>query len=185
MYPKLACKPLTRLFNKTFNARVNTTALHSSLLRFKIKSGRTGRFEKGDIPFNKGLKGQGFSPQTQFKKGNVPAGTHQVGTERKRSDGYVWVKIAEPRTWREKHVLLYESVHGKVKKGHAVIFLDQNPDNINIDNLKMVERRLLLRLNKNGYKKTPEPLKSSVLAFSELEVQIHKSEKQATRSTGY
>lgn len=38
--------------------------------------------------------------------------TKPVGTERKRADGYIWVKIAEPNTWKEKHVLLYESVHG-------------------------------------------------------------------------
>lgn len=184
-YQTLTCEPLTRLFNKTFQATVSAKAMHCTLLRYKIKCGRTGRFEKGQVPFNKGMKGIHLSPESEFKKGNIPVNTKPVGTERKRADGYIWVKIAEPNTWKEKHVLLYESVHGKVEKGHTIIFIDQDPDNITIENIKKIERRLLLKLNINGYKKAPYSLKSTVLALSELEVQIHKSEKQATRSTGY
>jgi hypothetical protein len=172
LYPQMPCKPLTRLFNETFRADITSTAMHGTLLRYKIASGRTGRFEKGLTPYNKGMTGLRHSPATEFKKGSVPASTRPVGSEQYRSDGYIWVKIAEPRTWRQKHVFLWEQHHGHRPPGHAIIFKDQNRENISLDNLLLVDRKLLLRINKNNYAKMPDPIKPSVIAYSKLELKI-------------
>lgn len=173
-YPRFAQPLLTRLFNRRFNARVTDGAIKALLARHKITCGRTGRFEKNRIPYNKDMKGLRHSPATEFKPGNKPHNTLPVGQERLRSDGYIWVKIAEPNKWREKHVLLWEYIHGPVPPKHVVIFIDQNPANIAPDNLKLVKRSVLLRLNANNYKKTPASIKPAVLALSELEVGIYE-----------
>ncbi len=38
-----------------------------------------GQFEKGHIPWNKGIKGLHLSPSTEFKKGHLPANTKYDG----------------------------------------------------------------------------------------------------------
>lgn len=171
--PELPLSKLTKKFNHRFDTNLKKTTISGTLFRNNIKSNRTGYFKPKEIPWNKGKKGLHLSPSTEFKKGSTPANTKPVGSEFRRIDGYIWVKIAEPRAWREKHVLLWESVNGPRPKGHSIIFIDQNPDNIVIENLKAVSRRLLLRLNLNKYKAVAEPLKPTVMALSELEIAVN------------
>jgi hypothetical protein len=87
------------------------------------------------------------SPATEFKKGHIPHTWKPVGSESIRSDGYTWVKIAEPHKWREKHVLIWEAANGKVPKGHAILFADGNSQNITLENMLLVSRAQLVRLN--------------------------------------
>lgn len=54
----------------------------------------TGRFLKGMIPWNKGLKGwHKVQPKNLFKKGNLPKQTRPEGSERINKDGFTEVKI--------------------------------------------------------------------------------------------
>lgn len=86
-------------------------------------TGRSGRFEKGMTPANKGRK-MPFHPntaRTQFKPGNRPHNTRWAGHERLSRDGYVEISIEEtnPHTGFErryvlKHRHLWERLHGPV-----------------------------------------------------------------------
>ena len=89
--------------------------------------GTATRFKKGYVPANKGKHDPkyGYEP-TQFKKGHRPKNAKPIGTESLRSDGYVWVKVSEPRTWREKHRIIWEEANGQIPKGHVVLFADGN-----------------------------------------------------------
>lgn len=115
---------------------------------YRSASGRPARFTDGHTPWNKGLKGvcQG-GVATQFKKGSRPNTWVPVGSERISKDGYYEVKTAEPRTWQYKHRLIWEAAHGPVPAGHAIIFADGSPTNLELDNLVLVTRRELLVLN--------------------------------------
>lgn len=133
---------MTELVNKTFGTDYTKSQIRSYYKNHKLNSGVTGRFEKGHIPANKGRKGYCHprSVKTQFKKGNIPVNHRSIGSERKDKDGYIRVKVAEPKTWKLKHRLLWEENKGPIPKGYIVIFKDGNKENINLENLALVSR---------------------------------------------
>ena len=89
------------------------------------------------------------APQTFFKPGHRPKNTLSVGTVMMKADGYIWEKIAEPRKWKPKHVLVWESVNGPKPKDSVIIFLDQDRTNLDLNNLMCVKRKELVRINQN------------------------------------
>lgn len=102
-------------------------------------------------PWNKGKKGVTCGgKETQFGKGRKPWNYRPVGSERTNVDGYVEIKIADPKTWKAKHVLLWEAAHGPIPKGHVVIFADGNKQNVTLENLLLLSRRELAVMNKKG-----------------------------------
>lgn len=145
-------KELTVKFNKTYGTNLSYKALAATGKRYGIKSGRTGRFSKGHIPFNKGKKGISYPGMeaTQFKKGNRPHTWMPIGSERVTPDGYVQIKIQDgnkQKNWKGKHILLWEAANGPVPKGRVVIFGDGNKRNFDLDNLILITRKQLVRLN--------------------------------------
>ena len=124
-----------------------------------LNTGRTGSFEKGHVPANKGKK----MPKelyekvkaTMFKEGSIPANTMPIGTEKMLADGYIWIKVndlpkAKYKNWIQKHRVVYEKHYGKIPEGHVVIFLDRNRENFDSENLAAIKRSELARLNKQG-----------------------------------
>ena len=120
----------------------------------KLNSGLKGDlFQKGQKPRNGAKKGQWFPgcEKGWFKKGNKPVNHAPVGTERVREhSGYVWVKIAEPNRWRMKQLVVWEEAHGPIPKGMMIYFKDRDRTNCELDNLMLVERRLIGALNRSG-----------------------------------
>lgn len=126
----------------------------------RLKTGRTGRFEKGNVPVNKGKKMPKAvyekAKATMFKPGSIPPNIMPIGTEKKLTDGYIWIKINDlPRVkkqenWTQKHRFVYEKHYGKIPEGHVVIFLDRNRENFDPENLAAIKRSELIRLNEQG-----------------------------------
>lgn len=97
--------------------------------------------KKGMISPNKGIKRLYIpgSEKNWYKKGTTPYNHKPVGSERvDREGGYLLIKTAEPNKWELKHKVIYESVHGKLSKGHVVTFLDGDKTNLQIDNLEAI-----------------------------------------------
>lgn len=179
-YSRIGRKELTERFNRTFNERRTVGGIASTLGRRRIKSGRSRRFEKGNIPWNAGTKGQRLTGanRASFRKGHVPSNLKPLWSERIESKyGYIEIKVPEcnphtghPTRYRYKHVWVWEQKHGPVPKGHVVAFVDGNNLNCNIDNLMLLSRSELLHMNQHNYKNQPGELKPSVLALAKLEV---------------
>jgi hypothetical protein len=108
------------------------------------------RFTPGQKPWNTGIKGLHHSPATEFKKGNRPWGWVPVGSLRNYG-GYRQRKVADTgdmaTDWRSLHVMLWESVHGEIPEGHAIVFKDRDKTHIVIENLECISRRELMRRN--------------------------------------
>ena len=151
----------TVLFNEHFGTNIPASKILSLAMRNGLKNGIERRLKKGDnvgaatqfkkghVTWNKGMKGARFGGEaTQFKKGNRPHNYKPVGTELVNTDGYVVVKIAEPRKWRQKHILIWEAANGPVPKGHCLMFADSNPLNVTLDNLILITRAELAVMNK-------------------------------------
>lgn len=165
---------LTMMFNQEFGTNLNAGRIKASIKRYGLKNGRSGRFEKGCTVWNKGMKGISFSPETQFQKGNMPQTYRPVGSERISKDGYLEVKVADPRTWRGKHRLVWEAANGPVPEGHAVIFADGNPLNIDIDNLLLISRAELLVANRHGLIKKNAAITKTGVQLARLMARMHE-----------
>lgn len=160
---------------------------HACRLRRGDNVGVGTRFRKGQTPANKGLRRPGWGPgrmkETQFKKGErqgVAVRLYQpIGTERISKDGYLERKINDDlplqARWRAVHLLVWEAVHGRVPKGHAIVFKNGDKTDIRLDNLQCITRQeLMLR---NTVHNLPKPLADTVRLLGALNRQIRKRTK--------
>lgn len=147
-----------------------------------FKTGRTGKYEPGAVPMNKGKK-MPYHPnsaKTQFKKGQVPPSAKGPGHETIcPKDGYVFIIVAErnPYTGADtrrvlKHKWLWEKENGPVPEGHCLKSVDGNRANSDPQNWIAIPRALLPRLagrwtNLNYDKAEPE-LRPYILAAARL-----------------
>ena len=140
----------------------------------KLNSGLTGKlFEKGQRPQNGSRKGHCFDgcEKGWFKRGSKPPNYVPVGTERvRKSNGYVWVKIAEPNKWRMKHLLVWEEANGPVPDGWKIYFKDGNTQNCELDNLMLIEQRVLGSLNRQGLSKYKGELAETAVNIARLSI---------------
>ena len=153
--------------------------IKGAITRNKLNTGRTGRFEKGHATWNKGTKGLTKANVTSFKKGQKPHNYKPLGSERITKDGYCEIKVSDTgRRWKPKHVLIYEKHHGKAPKGSAVIFLDGDKRNFDIDNLYLVTRSQLAMLNKNSLIQKDADLTKTAINVVDLMKKISAMEKK-------
>ena len=143
-------KELAELFSERFNVNLTEQQIKGVTNRYKMRSGIDKRFKKGQKAWNDGMKGLNIGgKETQFKKGSIPPNYKEIGTERITFDDYVEVKVSTNK-WKAKHHLIWEKENGPIPKGHVVIFGDKNRRNFDINNLLLVSRKQLVRLNQNN-----------------------------------
>lgn len=187
-------------FVATFGRQdVTSQHLHALRKRKGWKTGRTGCFEKGTAPHNKGvpcLPGKGGrhpnARKTQFKMGvrtgRAALNYKAVGTERVSIDGYLERKVHDgmpmQSRWQLVHKLNWEAANGPVPDGMALKCIG---DRLNTDpaNWQLIPRALLPRLNGGRHKKrlaydaAPPELKPTLMAVAKLEQGIHEKRKGA------
>lgn len=179
-----------RAFAARFGREVAAQNLHALRKRKGWKTGRTGCFEKGSTPLNKGKKcepGKGGNHpnarKTQFSKGERRGVATKlwkpVGTERIAKDGYLERKINDDlplqNRWRAVHLIEWEAANGPIPEGHCLKCLDGDKRNTDPSNWECIPRALLPRLaGGNRYRKvlafddaSPE-LRPTVLAIAKL-----------------
>lgn len=170
---------LTKLFNATFGTNQTCDALKTTCQRFGIKCASDGRFKKGSVPVNKGTKGFTGANKTSFKPGLIPHNIQEIGKIVKRKDNkgrmYARIKVAEPNVWQMLHVYLWEQHHGTIPKGFCVIFKDKNTENIRLENLMLVSRNELVRLNQK-YPMIDKSLKEVALQVIKIQNKVLKME---------
>ena len=151
-----------------------------------VSSGLTGQFEKGHVPINKGTKGM-FNVggnSGSFKKGDIPHNYRPVGSERIDKDGYILVKVRDdgpPRKkWRLKSHVIWEQKYGPIPKQHALIFKDGDTLNCTLDNLMLVTKNELMRMNQMKIKRTSAEETQALHTLAKIK--IRKAEIKKERS---
>lgn len=179
-YKGVGPKDMAELLNKTFGTGYTHSQLKGYYANHKLNSGLTGHFPKGHKPWNKGKKGISYEGMkaTQFKKGNRPQTWVPVGTESTTKDGYVKIKTAEPNKWQLKHRIVWEKANGPVPEGHAVIFGDGNKRNFDINNLLLVSRAQLVRLNQNNLIQNDAELTKTGIIIADIHNKIGERKKK-------
>ena len=173
---------ITEMMTAKFNLDYTKTQIAGAIKRYGLNTGRTGRFEKGHVPFNKGTKGLTSANKTSFKKGNVPHTYLPIGSESVTRDGYTIVKVSDQGTrnerWRPKHRLIWEKHHGPVPDGHAIVFGDGDKTNLSIDNLILVSRSQLSVMNTKKLIKNDVELTQAGANIAQLMLAINKAKKK-------
>lgn len=179
--PGNAWKKVTEMFNEYFNVHVTKKQLCAAAKRYDIRNGINAQFSKGNVPFNKGMKGINFGGEngkkTQFKKGSKPSNYRPVGSERISVDGYVEIKVADPNKWQLKHRVVWEREYGSVPKGYVVLFGDGNRCNFDSNNLILVSRKQLAILNKHSLIKDNADLTRLGIQVADLHLKINERKK--------
>ena len=170
---------MAALLEKEFGVTYTITQVSSFYKNHKLNSGVTGRFEKGHPSHNKGKKGV-CAPgceKSWFRKGNIPHTHMEVGTERVTEDGYIEVKIADPNIWKQKHRIVWEEHHGEIPENHVIRFRDGDKSNCDIDNLRLIHRKVSLVINRNGLYGCTGEQQDLAVKFAETKIAIAEAKK--------
>jgi hypothetical protein len=181
LYTEMTLQEVTAAFNRYFRMNVSVKQIRAMTKNHKMKSGRTGRFVKGQCSWNKGVTGYMGPNATSFKKGNRPKNWTPIGTERyETKDRYIKVKVAEPNVWKFKHRLEWEKHHGPVPKGYVIVLKDGDRENCDIDNLACISRGVLAQYNKRRGHELPPELRDVFRNVVALQVAANERQREAT-----
>lgn len=109
------------------------------------------RFPKGNIPWNKGLKGIHLSPESQFTPEDRGA-RHccwKGGIQRNANDCIYVQNPDKAYDRRRRPVVVYEQTYGPVPPGFVVVHKDGDRYNDNPENLEAISRAENMRRNSN------------------------------------
>ena len=186
-YPHELTENLTGVLDKT------VLQIYSRAVKFKLKktaeflasrlSGRLDgikgsdtRFQKGHTTWNKDMKGLMVGGEaTQFKPGQMPHNHLPVGTVVRDTEGYMKIKVAEPKQWEYLHTKTWREAHGPIPKGRALVFKDSNRENCALDNLELITRAELMR--RNSYHNYGKEIAQLVQLKGAITRQINKRER--------
>lgn len=174
-------KQLTEDFNNHFGTNVLESRIAHLKGDMRLRNGNDTRFVKGQAPTNKGQKmsdAQRLKLQDKwFQKGHKPKNYREIGSEYIDTDGYIQVKITDNK-WLHKQRLVWEQHNGPIPKGYAVMFLDGNVKNCDIENLRLIKRATLTRLSLYKMRsKIPEATEAGIKIVEILD-EISKKEKE-------
>lgn len=175
--------------NEKFGTVYTRQAIASTKCRIGVKSGIDAKiklgerrgidtmFKRGHVPANKGKKFPGRVSCTSFKPGHVPHNHLLVGSELVKSDGYLYVKIAEPNKWKQKHRLVWEKAHGSVPRTHCIVFLDGDRLNCSLENLAIISRSVNARRNQNHLLSRDRELSKLGVVAAKLIEKLHRRKR--------
>ena len=173
---------LSKIYNRAWSLGIKKDPVYLRSTQYPkgYLGGKASQFKPGHIPKNKGVKMPAelynvIAP-TMFKKGNKPHNFRPVGSERLTKDGYVERKIANPKTWKGVHVLVWEAAHGPVPAKHKVIFKDNNKLNNELSNLECVSYADAMR--RNSIVRYPADLRFAMKTLKKLKKQINNGKEQ-------
>ena len=189
-------KDLHAAFQTRFDRTdVSKDAIKALCTRKGWKTGRSGRFVKGQVSITKGMK-MPFNPnsaRTQFKKGVLPHNHRGPGHERIcPKDGYVTLIVAEQNPWTGaktrpvlKHRWLWEKANGPIPNGHVLKCLDGDKTNCDPENWELVSQSMLPRLaggrHGKGYDDHTPELRPTVLAIAKLEDKAREARRRTSK----
>lgn len=118
---------------------------------------------------------------------NIKTGKYKpIGSEITLKNGFVYVKISDYhsgnasfyRNWKRKHLIVWEANRGKVPKGYTIVFLDRNHSNCSIDNLYIVDGRVLREMVKKKWFSENSEVTLAAIKWCELFYAIKQVESQ-------
>lgn len=170
---------LTSMLNLKFNTCFSVENIKSLCTRKKWNTGRTGCFEKGSIPPNKGTKGLTSANKTSFKKGQITWNKKPVGYERICSkDGYVLIKTGEPNIFELKHRAVWEKINGPVPENHVIAFKNLDKTDCRIENLALMTKAEMARYCQSFQKLSNPENNETCLLMAKVKNKKHQMQRE-------
>ena len=185
---------LINIFNKYTYPEISkiigcsTSAIKNRAFKLNLKKdNNSGRFKKGDVPYNKGKKQTEYMSEesiikiarTQFKKGHIPDNSKYFSkpylVQRIRRNGYIAKYWLINNNGKQKGYLHYLceinniDMSGRVprlKPGHNINIVPT------IEDIIVVSKKEHMKLN--SIQRYPEELKKTIYSLSALKRQIKK-----------
>lgn len=183
---------LDELYDR-FGVRISVPSLKARKNKLGIKCGiNTGRFQKGNVPFNKGLKISEYmsaksierTKATRFKSGELHGRSkrnkREVGSIKTAKDGTVLIKTNEKRESGAYKFIpfaryVWEQHNGKIPEGFVIRHADGNKLNNDISNLRLVSQAQNVILQSKKYKNIlNEDTFDSVAMIAEASIKANK-----------
>lgn len=180
-YKGITTNELAIRFNQQFGTNIGVAALGSWKKRHNLMNGLDMRFHKGHETHNKGKKWDDFMPKesqessrkTCFKKGSIPPNLRQVNDERITVDGYVEVKVSmKGKRWVLRSRKVYEEHFGTIPKNHVVLHKNGISTDDRIENLIVISRSELVRLNQDGLMGTDLDVNEAAINIAKVKSKI-------------
>ena len=94
------------------------------------------------------------TPETRYRSKRMqnlrPLGSEHI--TKRGGQINVFVKVCDTgdwwTDWKPKQFVVWEEANGKIPKGHAIVFIDGNTTNCDLDNLMCIPKRYLGMMNK-------------------------------------
>lgn len=178
-------KVIAKMLRDYTGGSFTTDQIRGWRTRNHLPSGRTGHFGSVENPRLQEYnfkKGHHYNRATEFKPGDMPINTLDIGTERVIS-GYIYVKIDnKPKAglyenWKRKQELNWEAANGPLPEGMILKCLDGNTYNCNADNWVPIRRKQLAKINKLSKTNNVE-LNRAIVKYTELQARISDMEAQ-------
>lgn len=158
------------------------SSVHNRCMILRLKKGfNTGQFKAGAAPRNKGKKQVEYmtpeaialTAKTRFMPGHNPHNHKPVGSTRIDSkDGYLLIKVAEPKDWQHYHRVVWQEANGPIPKGCNVQFKDGNKMNFALENLYMIDKKG--NMLQNSIVNLPPQLKEIVILKKRINLKLKK-----------
>ncbi len=182
-YPNMETRLIAEKLNRThasvhrkaWSLGVKKTAefLEKDKERLRIV-GASHRFQKGNVPLNKGQKMSTETyekcSKTFFKKGGKPHNTKKENSIELRGDGYLWSKIKD-KVWDLTHRLEWIKHNGQIPDGYIVVFKDKNRMNVSIENLELIT--LKENMLRNSIQNYPQEVQECMKLVSKIKKKIN------------
>ncbi|WP_430010234.1 HNH endonuclease signature motif containing protein [Methylophaga lonarensis] len=172
---------LTQRVNARFGTNYSVDNIKSLCTRKKWQTGRDGKFYPGQ-PRTPGSGAKGPN-KTSFKKGNRPHNWNPIGYVRETDDGYYEIKAFDTGNSRDDYIachrLVWQLHHGPVPDNHIIIFMDGDPSNIEIENLRCIHRGAHAIINKQQLRKVAADIRPAAVTLGELRHTIGQKAKKA------
>lgn len=203
LYADLPTQQIAELLGRTAHkvyAKANTLGLAKSeaylaspaACRLRRGDNIGQRFQKGHVPWTKGLRRPGYAPgrmkETQFKKGELSGRNLKrykpLGALRIRPDGYLERKVTHDgrgsQRWKAVHQLVWIEAHGQIPDGHVIAFkpgLRTNVlEEITLDRLELTTLQELMR--RNSIHNLPPELKETVQLLGRVRRVINRRTRE-------
>lgn len=181
-YRYVDLEDVTTLFNKEHGTSLTVSQVRGALRNRRIRSGRTGHLQKGGGDL-RSYDGPKRANSGSFKPGRHASQARNylpIGSLRCSKDGYVERKVTDDpslvpaRRWVAEHRLIWEAANGPIPEGHVVVFLDGDPLNLQLNNLRCVHRGVLGMMNKSGMSQTTGEARKAAILACELELRSNR-----------
>jgi hypothetical protein len=185
-YTEDVCKKLNRSYRSVCSqASLMKLKKSDSFMKMELEkqaqrlrtSGIAHRFYKGSIPANKGkpMAKEVYDKckATMFKRGQAPHNENYDGHERLSKDGYVEIRIRRGK-YVLKHRHIWEQENGPIPKEMILVFKDNNPAHIFLENLELITKAE--NMKRNTIHRYPAELKRTIRLVKKLNRKINEKQ---------